>query len=222
MHPRRWIFAVASLTALSASALHATDFRLADGELQGTLKTRVVAGAGERLNDPSKHLVGKGFRSDGKPKGGDGADTADDGNLNYGKGDIYSSLFKVTSALDLKYKNVGIVASARAWYDNTQENHDVPQGSGASAFAADRPLDDHGLSKSNRFSGFMWLNAYVYGHFALDDESALCQCLQRQINYHTDLAVGLRQHRPLVPLLPQLRLQASEGVLENVLENGVH
>lgn len=173
MSPRRWILAVASLTAISTSALHATDFKLADGEVQGTLKTRVVAGAGVRLNDPSKHLVGKGFRSDGKPKGGDGADTADDGNLNYGKGDVYSSLFKVTSALDLKYRNFGLAASARAWYDNTLENHDVAQGSGASAFAANRPLDDHGLSRSNHFSGFMWLNAYVYGHFQVGDESAL-------------------------------------------------
>jgi len=173
MFPRRWIVAVASLTALCTTALHATDFKFADGEVQGTLKTRVVAGAGMRLNDASKHLVGKGFRSDGKPKGGDGADTADDGNLNYGKGDIYSSLFKVTSALDLKYRNFGFAASARAWYDNTLENHDVPQGAGSSAFAANHPLDDRGLSKSNGFSGFMWLNAYAYGHFALDEGSAL-------------------------------------------------
>jgi hypothetical protein len=180
MSPRRWILAVASLSAFSISALHATDFKLADGDVQGTLKTRVVAGTGVRLNDPSKHLVGKGFRSDGKAKGGDGADTADDGNLNYGKGDIYSSLFKVTSALDLKYKNFGIAASARAWYDNTLENHDVSQGSGASSFAANRPLDDQGLSKSNHFSGFMWLNVYAYGHFKLGDESALDLRLGKQ------------------------------------------
>jgi len=180
MHPRRWLLAAAPLTALFATALHATDFTLADGQVKGTLKTRIVAGAGVRLNDPSKHLIGKGFRSDGKPKGGDGADTADDGNLNYGKNDVYASLFKVTSALDLKYENIGLAASARAWYDSTLEHHDVPQGSGASAFAADRPLDDRGLSKSNRFSGFMWLNAYVYGHFALDDQAALDLRLGKQ------------------------------------------
>ncbi|KJV37284.1 DUF1302 domain-containing protein [Luteibacter yeojuensis] len=173
MPSRCRLLALVSFAALSSTALHATDFTLADGEVKGTLKTRVVAGAGVRLNDPSKHLVGKGFRSDGKPKGGDGADTADDGNLNYGKGDVYSSLFKVVSSLDLQYKNVGIAASARAWYDNTLEKKDVPQGSGASAFAANRPLDDHGLSKANHFSGFMWLNAYAYGHFAMGDESAL-------------------------------------------------
>lgn len=173
MSPRRSAFVVASLVAIASAAAHATDFTLADGEIKASLKTRVVAGAGMRLNDPSKQLVGKGFRSDGRPKNGDGADTADDGNLNYGKGDIYSSLFKVTSALDLRYRNIGIAASARTWYDGTLENHDVPQGSGASAFAANRPLDDRGLSKSNHFAGFMWLNAYAYGHFTLGDESAL-------------------------------------------------
>lgn len=111
MHSRCRLIAMVSFAALLSPALHATDFTLAGGEVKGTLKTRVVAGAGVRLNDPSKHLVGKGFRSDGKPKGGDGADTADDGNLNYGKGDVYSSLFKVVSSLDLSYRNVGIVAA---------------------------------------------------------------------------------------------------------------
>jgi hypothetical protein len=165
--------ALLALAVMYAHAAGATEFTWGDAEGKGTWKTRVVAGTGVRLNDPSRHLVGKGFRSDGKPKNGDGADTADDGNLNYGKGDVYSSLFKVTSSLDLSYRNVGVAASARAWYDHTLEDSDVPQGSGASAFAPNRPLDDHGLSRSNRFSGFMWLNAYAYGHFALSDQQAL-------------------------------------------------
>ncbi|WP_161805607.1 DUF1302 domain-containing protein [Frateuria defendens] len=152
---------------------HAVDFKLADGEITGKWTTRVVAGAAMRTSSPSKHLVGKGYRSDGRPKGGDGADTADDGNVNYGKGDVYSNLYKVVSGVDLKYKNFGINASARAWYDAALDNRDVPQGSAANGFGANRPLSDRGLNHANRFSGFMWLNAYAYGHFALSDDVGL-------------------------------------------------
>jgi hypothetical protein len=177
----------ALLLALAIPA-HAVDFKLADGEVTGKWTTRVVAGAAMRTSDPSRHLVGKGFRSDGRPKGGDGADTADDGNLNYGKGDVYSNLFKVVSGVDLKYRNFGVNVSARAWYDAALENRDVPQGSTSGNFAANRPLSDNGFDKSNKFSGFMWLNAYAYGHFKLGDSSALDVRLGKQtVNWGEDL-----------------------------------
>ncbi len=177
----RNLLSSALLLAL-AVPVHAVDFKLADGDITGKWTTRVVAGVGVRTSDPSRHLVGKGFRSDGKPKakGGDGADTADDGNLNYGKGDVYANLFKVTTGVDLKYRNYGVNVSARAWYDNNLKNHNVPQGSTANNFEANRPLDDRGFDKSNKFSGFMWLNAYAYGHFNLADGTGLDVRLGKQ------------------------------------------
>lgn len=186
------------LLALVATSLQATDFKLADGTIDGKWTTRVVAGAAMRTSDASKHLVGKGFRSDGKPKGGDGADTADDGNLNYGKGDVYSNLYKIVSGVDLKYRNFGIDVSARAWYDASLENRDVPQGNTPSGFAANRPLSDRGFSRDNRFAGFMWLNAYAYGHFDLSDGTGLDLRIGRQtIRWGEDLFVqNLNQINP--------------------------
>lgn len=45
MHSRCRLIAMVSFAALLSPALHATDFTLAGGEVKGTLKTRVVAGA---------------------------------------------------------------------------------------------------------------------------------------------------------------------------------
>lgn len=178
------------MLACATSSLHAEDIKLADGAITGSWNTRIVAGASMRTSAPSKHLLGKGFRSDGKPKGGDGADTADDGNLNYGKGDVFSNLYKIVSGVDLKYRNIGIDVSARAWYDAAQKNRDVPQGNTSSGFAPDRPLSDRGFTRDNQFSGFMWLNAYLYGHFALGDSSGLDLRLGRQtIKWGEDLFV---------------------------------
>lgn len=95
---RRTLLCTGLTLACAASSLHAEDLKLADGAITGSWNTRIVAGASMRTSAPSKHLVGKGFRSDGKPKGGDGADTADDGNLNYGKGDVFSNLYKIVTA----------------------------------------------------------------------------------------------------------------------------
>ncbi len=131
---RTILFAGVSLAF--AASLHAENFTLANGDIIGEWKTRLVTGAAMRTSNPSKHLVGKGFESNGKPKGGDGADTADDGNLNYGKGDVYSNLYKIVSGVDLKYGNLGIDVSARAWYDASLQNRDVPQGNTPSGFAA--------------------------------------------------------------------------------------
>lgn len=188
------------LLALS-SAMHANagDFTLHDGEIKGKITTRVVAGAGWRLNNPSRYLVGKGFRTDGKPKGGVGSDESDDGNLNFRKGDMYSNLYKATTDLDLKYRNFGLNVSARAWYDNKLENGKFPQGNWPGGYSASGELSDRGLHRDNQFSGFMWLNANVYGHFNLSPEAGLDVRVGKQtVKWGEDLFVSnLNQINPV-------------------------
>ena len=195
--PRTALYSV--LLAATAMPVHAVDFQLDGDEIKGVWKSRVVAGTGIRSSGRSRHLIGKGFNSEGKPKGGDGADTADDGNLNYGKGDVYSSLFKIVSSLDMSWHQFGFDVSARTWYDATQKNHEVPQGNSASGFAADQPLSDRGFDRSNKFSGFMLLNAYLYGHFDLGGRNGLDLRLGRQtVRWGEDMFVqNLNQINPV-------------------------
>ncbi len=156
----------APLLCLLCSTGHAAEFTFADGDGKLSWTSRAVAGIGIRTTHASSHLVGKGFRSDGQAKGGDGSDTSDDGNLNYGSGDPYSGLFKLTSSVDLSWRNIGVAVSGRAWYDAVQKDADVPQGNVASGFAANEPLSDSGFSTSNKFSGVMLLDAYVHGSWS--------------------------------------------------------
>lgn len=147
------------------------DFSLADGQVQGKWNLKASVGAGMRLNHPSRHLVGKGYRSDGRLKGGDGADDVDDGNLNFDKGDIYSAPGRLLGGVDLKYRHFGVNINGRAWYDYQLKHHEVPQGHVPNGFEPDARLDDSGLSKADKFSGFMWLDTYVYGNFQLGDDA---------------------------------------------------
>lgn len=157
----RWIAACLCLACSAPSP--AAEFGFGDGEGSVTWNTRAVIGTGIRTTGQSRHLLGKGFRSDGRPKGGDGGDSTDDGNLNFDSGDLYSGLFKISSAIDVKYREVGFNVSGRAWYDHVLEHHDVPQGNTGNGFVADTPLSDRGFSRSNRFSGVMLLDAFGYG-----------------------------------------------------------
>jgi hypothetical protein len=178
---------------------HAVDFTLDNGEIKGKVTTRVVAGAGWRLNKPSRFMTGKGFRSDGKPKGGVGSDESDDGDLNYGKGDMYSNLYKATTDVDLKYRNFGLDVSGRVWYDNKLKNGDVPQGNYPNNYKPNSPLSDRGFDRNNKFSGFMLLNANAYGHFNLSPEVGLDLRIGKQtIKWGEDLfASNLNQINPV-------------------------
>jgi hypothetical protein len=152
------------LCLVCAAPTRAAEFEFAGGDGKAVWNTRAVIGAAIRTTSPSRHLVGKGYRSDGLPKGGDGGDSSDDGNLNFGNGDPYSGLFKISSGLDVKYRNVGFSVSGRAWYDAVLKDRDVPQGNTGNGFVPNTPLSDRGFSRSNKFSGVMLLDAYVYGN----------------------------------------------------------
>lgn len=167
------VLSLAVSAALAAAPAAAAEFELADGRIQGQWNLRAVAGTAVRTGKAQPHLLGKGYASDGRPKGGTGADTADDGNLNFARGDTFSSLFKIVQSVDLKYRDVGVNLSARTWYDATLDRGETRQGNVPNGFDPSAPLSDDGFSRSNKFSGFLWLNAYVYGHLKLDDDSAL-------------------------------------------------
>ncbi|MGH8080123.1 MAG: DUF1302 domain-containing protein [Lysobacter sp.] len=197
--PGAAVLSAAFALVLSPLAAPAAEFELADGQIQGQWNTRIVAGTSVRMGDAKPHLLGKGYASDGRPKGGNGADTADDGNLNFDKGDAFSTLFKIVQSVDLKYRDVGLNLSARTWYDATLDTREVAQGNVPNGFNAGAPLSDDGFSRSNKFSGFLWLNAYVYGHLKLDEDSALDVRVGKQsVKWGNGLFLqGINQVNPL-------------------------
>jgi len=140
----------AALAIMSSPAL-ALGFEIPTGTGEGidaVLNTSITVGAGIRMEDRSPDLVGKSNLDPQVCTGPDGAHQScqglfrnqvfpaqrlvaapgaasinnDDGNLNYGKGDLFSSPAKVTSDLTLRFGSVSFFARALYFYDFTNND----------------------------------------------------------------------------------------------------
>ena len=99
--------------ALSTSQISAYQFESDGGKVTGSFDTTVTFGAGMRLEDPVTSNIGLG-------NGGDYPTfNEDDGNLNYGKGDFYSTAFKTSHELELNFPTFSIFTRAMSLYDFT-------------------------------------------------------------------------------------------------------
>jgi hypothetical protein len=99
---------IALIYALLDTNASAHDFALDDTDIIGSWNAATTLGTAIRMQGQDKTLVGRSFGSDGKPKGGVGTDIADDGDLNFKKGEPYSTVLKVLGDVDLKYQNYGV------------------------------------------------------------------------------------------------------------------
>ena len=97
----------------------AVEFELKDGEVTGSLDTTVSYGALWRVTGRDKENVAL---ANGGSKT---SANYDDGNLNYDRGDLVSSLFKMTNDLDLNYKNFGAFLRVTSFYDHAIQNKDL-------------------------------------------------------------------------------------------------
>ena len=100
---------------LCAGTAHAFRFEASDS-VKGSLDMQVTVGAGMRLVDRNPHLIGD-------PKFNAGADTGfssngDDGNLNYKKGDLFTTYLKFSPELLLTFPdNYKFMVRATGLYD---------------------------------------------------------------------------------------------------------
>ena len=164
-----------ALALLSAPAVQAFEFE--KGELTGSIDTTVSLGYSWRTEDQEPGLIGKanfnpligglnqGFAAPFTPFGtypGSAAQqnargrfsiNRDDGNLLYDQGDAISQAFKITSELDLKYKNYGAFVRASYFYDMENVNRTE-----LSAAAKEKVGKD-----------FRLLDAFIYGSFDIGD-----------------------------------------------------
>lgn len=134
--------ATIALLALSTTT-YALDFKNESGELTGNFDTTISYGVSIRAESRDPTLVG--IRNGGLNASVNG----DDGNLNYDKNDVFSSLFKVTHELDAIYRNYGFFGRVLYFYDF--EN-----------------VDREGLgpkSKERVGRDFRFLDVYVKGTF---------------------------------------------------------
>jgi len=222
--------AVASLL-LSTPTL-AASLSLWDGEVEGVLNTTVTAGGAWRMEDRSDSLVGKSnldpnlcvkqyqscqglFKDQVYPSErlGSGAGQysmrADDGNLNYGKGDIVQGVVKITQDLNLTHGEFGFFARWLYFYDfvnnrfrETRPNVITPDNVDEVGFANDpianryfknkrvygpgrreRPHRNDGEVLEQVGTDLQWLDANFYGRIPIGEKDLTFKLGRQTVNW---------------------------------------
>ena len=120
-----------ALGSTSAWALEIPD----NNGWSGSLNVGVSVGTSIRNQAPDSKLYS---RADGVRAGlgtnGSGATNTDSGNVNYNKGDAFSTLAKATFDYSMQKQDYGFFVRAKAWYDYALKDTLVNQGNGASGY----------------------------------------------------------------------------------------
>jgi len=202
----------AAALAMVSAPVAAGEFTLGEsGDIKGTYNLTISAGAGWRMSDRDP-----GLYSPVNIPGGLGGTNSDDGNLNYKKGQMYSSFTKAVGELDLKKDNYGVFLRGKAWYDDTLSRSSVPHGNGANNYVPNTSLSDAGLEKLQKFQGTYLLDSYVYGNWKFDGGNSFNGRLGRQaLNWGESLFFqGINVVSPLdVPAFRRPGVEIKEAFL---------
>ena len=185
---------LACLTSHTAYALE-----LDSGEWESSLNTSITIGTSVRAQDPDSKLYSRadGIRA-GLGSGGLGATNTDSSNVNYSKGDPWSTLMKATIDYSIRKDDVGLFTRVRAWHDFTLEGDGVNQGNGGSGYSQNKPLSDTGFAHLSKFSGVTLLDAYVYNTFDIGELPLQVRIGNQVINWGESLFVqGINQINPI-------------------------
>lgn len=134
------------------------------GDWSGALRATVTAGTAMRTSDRKTTLTPPG---DGTYLGlrgvAPGGVNTDDGNMNYDKGDLVSTVTKAIAELDVNHiTGYGFFLRGKSWHDYTQAGQNVPLGNIPNGYDGG-PLSDIGFPRGSRFSGVLLADAYVKG-----------------------------------------------------------
>ncbi len=193
---RRRLLAAAVTTALLSFAVQATEFDTSDGT-RIIWNTNISLGTAVRASHADPKLLQPVNAAQQGIAGAVGGNT-DDGDLNYKKGDAFSTPLKLVTDVDVQHGNFGGLVRVLAWDDFAQSNHRVPHGSFNNGYRPNSTLSDKGFQNLAKFSGVDLADAYVYGNFqpAMGD---LRVTVGRQVlNWGESLFIpGLNQISPL-------------------------
>jgi hypothetical protein len=125
---------VGAVLASYAGGAAALDYEMDNGATINW-NTTLSVGSSWRATDPAKQLYTKADGSlIGKTNGIAGNHAGDIGDLNYAKGDIISSPFKILTDVEFKKGRFGFLIRAKYWYDEALNHNDVRIGNGANGF----------------------------------------------------------------------------------------
>lgn len=221
---------LAIFTATLAAPAAAVEFNL--GEIEGRFDSQLSIGTSIRMDDADSRLISKA-------NGGSGAGSGsyDDANLNFEKGDAFSTVFKGVHDLQLSKDNIGAFIRGKYWYDFALSEGNVSHGHIPNGYASNSSLDDSGFNDYAKFSGAEILDAYVYGEFELNDQPLDIRIGRQVINWGESAFIqgGLSAINPIdasavrragvevkEALLPVNMAFASLGLTDNLSMEGFY
>lgn len=146
---------------LTAPLVQAVTF--GSGDFEGSFTSQLSVGTSWRIQDQSDALISIG-------NGGTApSNTTDDGNNNFKKGDQFSTIFKGSHDLSLRYNNVGGFFRVKYWYDTELNDENHNHGHIANGYQSNQQLNDDGFSDFAKFSGFELMDAYVFAELELGE-----------------------------------------------------
>ena len=183
-----------------AGASQAAELKLENG-WSGSLNTTVSVGTSIRAQEPDSKLYRYKNNSTtvpGTPADGTGGSNTDSGNANFGKGDAFSTLFKVSSDLSLSKGEAGLFVRVKAWYDQALKNSKANIGNHSNGWVPNSKLSDSGFEPLQKFSGVALLDAYAYNTYEVDGKPLQVRLGNQVINWGESLFIqGLNQVNPI-------------------------
>ena len=195
-----------AIACASAGSVHAVAFQT-DSGWEGEWNTTLSVGTQVRAEDQDSSLYSAANgAANGKSGGTSGP--VDAGNLNYDKGDRFSTIAKFVTDLSMRKGDFGGLVRVKGWYDYTLENEDVNWGSFGSGYDGGK-LNDNGYGDLQKFSGLYLLDAYAYNTFYMEDTPIQVRLGRQVVNWGESLFIqGVNQINPLDA--PALRRPGTE------------
>ncbi|KEQ19466.1 DUF1302 domain-containing protein [Endozoicomonas numazuensis] len=181
---------VLSISCLSSGITQAKLFEWFDGEVTGSINTTVSAGVSISTANADSHLYSYNAGSDPQGKAGSGAGpNADNGRLNFKKGDVISNPYKGLTELSLEYQNVGFKGSVKYWYDHILETKNGRYTN----------FDDDGFHDLAKFKGIELLEAYGWAELDVAEKPLDVRVGKQVLNWgeSTFMQNGINAINPL-------------------------
>lgn len=211
---------LAPLACTISMTVRASDFEI--GEVSGRYNGSISAGGIWNASKPQASAISQGnANSIGYGSAGqfnpNGARTGDDSRLNFHKrGELVSSPVTALGEIEFKWQNYGALLRAKAWYDYTLNNKDVPFGNSTNGYDHDAPLSDSHFDDLAKFQGIALLDAYVFADYEIGSHPLNVRAGNQVVNWGEGLFFqnGINSINPIdSAALRRPGAQVKEGLL---------
>ncbi|MES2870981.1 MAG: DUF1302 domain-containing protein [Pseudomonadota bacterium] len=144
------------------------------GEVEGQIDSEISIGASWSTAKADHNLIGANNGGKGQSQ------IADDGRLNFKRGETFSKIFTGTHGLELKYGDSGLYVRGKYWYDFELKDDSRPF----------KPISDSGRKASAQSAGAQLLDAFVYHNYAIADQPGAVRLGKQIVSWGEGAFIG--------------------------------